>query len=153
MPSPPRRRPSRPPRPPAPPSGLQRVVLALCHAEGWPAPIHECRFAPPRLWRFDLAWPEARLAVEIQGGIFTRGRHVRGASLLREWEKLNTAALMGWAVLLVSTDQVTDGTLRNLLALAILRRYDEQDGLRLMLAGEDVADPVRDGWVGKDGRP
>jgi len=122
LPAMPRARTPRPSPPPRPPSGPARVVLAMCAASGWPAPVYELRFAPPRLWRFDLAWPGARLAVEIQGGIYTFGRHVRGPALLREWEKLNTAALDGWAVLLVSPDQVTDGTLRDWLGRAFAAR-------------------------------
>ena len=37
--------------------------------------------------------------LEVQGGIFIAGRHTRGAELLKEWEKLNTLASMGWRVL------------------------------------------------------
>ena len=130
-----RRAAPRPPRPSPPLSGPARVVIALCQAQGWPAPVPELRFAPPRFWRFDLAWPTARVAVEIQGGIFSRGRHVRGAALLREWEKLNTAALAGWAVLLVSPDQVLDGTLTDWLGLAFARRpWAVPDTPRLQLA-------------------
>lgn len=29
----------------------------------------EYRFAPKRLWRFDFAWPELALALEIEGGV------------------------------------------------------------------------------------
>ena len=130
-----RRAAPRPPRPPRPASGPARVVVALCDAHGWPLPVPEYPVAPPRRWRFDLAWPAARVAVEIQGGIFTHGRHVRGAALLREWEKLNTAALAGWAVLLVSPDQVLDGTLTAWLGQAFARRpWAVPDGPRLALA-------------------
>ena len=72
-------------------------MLAL-KAAGLPAPIDEFRFAPPRRWRFDYAWPEHSLALEIQGGIWIGGRHSRGAALIKEWEKLNTAAELGWRV-------------------------------------------------------
>ena len=65
---------------------------------GW---VAEFRFHPARRWRFDFANPGAawRLAVEIEGGIFSRGRHTRGAGFLRDCEKYNTAALHGWTVL------------------------------------------------------
>ena len=65
------------------------------------APQFEFRFHPPRKWRFDIAWPEQRVAVEVQGGIWTAGRHNRGAAMLKEWEKLNTAACDGWRILYV----------------------------------------------------
>ena len=32
-----------------------------------PEPTRELVFAPPRKWRFDFAWPEHLVAVEIDG--------------------------------------------------------------------------------------
>lgn len=61
--------------------------------------VAEHRFAPPRRWRFDFAVPVHRIAIEVQGGLFTGGRHSRGPALMKEHEKLNTAAAMGWRVL------------------------------------------------------
>jgi hypothetical protein len=54
------------------------TFAVILEAAGIPAPIREYRFAPPRRWRFDLAWPSLRLALEIEGGTWTGGRHVRG---------------------------------------------------------------------------
>jgi len=39
--------------------------------------------------------------LEIEGGIWTGGRHNRSAGFLRDMEKYNTAASMGWRVLRV----------------------------------------------------
>ena len=72
---------------------------AVCTAAGLPRPVPELRFAAPRRWRFDWAWPSLRIALEVQGGIFSGGRHVRGAALLKEMEKLNAAAIAGYRVL------------------------------------------------------
>lgn len=94
------------------------IVAALCRAHGWPQPVAEHLFAFPRRWRFDLAWPDTQLAIEIQGGLFIQGRHTRGAALLHEMEKLNAAAVAGWRVLLVTPQQLTDGTTTALLAHA-----------------------------------
>lgn len=84
-----------------------------------PAPAREHRFALPRLWRFDFAWPAQRLALEVQGGIFTGGRHTQGAALLREHEKLNAAAVLGWRVLFCTPRDVANGNATKLVALAI----------------------------------
>jgi very-short-patch-repair endonuclease len=59
----------------------------------------ECRFAPPRRWRFDFANTERKVAIEIEGGAWTGGRHTRGAAFEKDAEKYNTAALLGWIVL------------------------------------------------------
>lgn len=75
------------------------IVTAFFAEYGIPTPVFELRFAPPRRWRFDLCWPEFKIALEVQGGIFVNGRHSRGAALLKEWEKLNTAAVLGWRII------------------------------------------------------
>jgi very-short-patch-repair endonuclease len=61
-----------------------------------PDPVREYRFHPSRRWRFDYAWPNTKIAVEIDGGGFKfgGGKHMQP----RDLEKLNTAASMGWKV-------------------------------------------------------
>ena len=82
----------------------------LCRALKLPEPESEYRFHPVRKWRLDHAWPDRKLAVEVQGGIFSHGRHVRGAAMLKEFEKLNTAAAMGWRFLYFTPGQIADGS-------------------------------------------
>ena len=77
----------------------QDIVSAYFKQCGLPAPVFELRFHSVRRWRFDLAFPDQKVALEVQGGIFTGGRHNRGAAMLKEWVKLNTAAAMGWRLL------------------------------------------------------
>lgn len=69
----------------------------------------EFRFAPPRKWRFDFAWPKIRLAVEVEGATWAQGRHTRGSGFESDLEKYNTAALMGWTVLRFTTKQAKSG--------------------------------------------
>lgn len=94
----------------------QPIVAAICRVYSWPEPVAEHRFDATRRWRFDLAWPERTLAVEVNGGVFMAGRHSRGAGLRNDYEKLNAAQLLGWRVLQVLPEQITDGVLRDLLA-------------------------------------
>jgi very-short-patch-repair endonuclease len=82
------------------------TVADLCVLAGLPEPVAEHRFAAPRRWRFDWAWPQYHLALEIDGGVWTRGRHTRGAGFLRDIEKLNAAAIQGWWVLRTTPDKV-----------------------------------------------
>lgn len=59
----------------------------------------EYRFAAPgRQWRSDIAFPAAKVAVEIDGGIWTYGRHNRAASMLDDMEKGNGYSARGWIV-------------------------------------------------------
>ena len=75
---------------------------------GIPTPEKELQFHPVRKWRFDRAWPDHKVAVEIHGGIWTGGRHTRGRGFLNDREKMNTAQLMGWTVLEVCDKQIED---------------------------------------------
>ena len=63
----------------------------------------EYRFAPPRRWRFDYAWPPEKVALEFDGGqwVAQGGRHNRDS----DREKLLEAAALGWIVLRISNQQ------------------------------------------------
>jgi|SRR3990167_657357 len=61
--------------------------------------VREFQFCPSRRWRADYAWPGHGLLVEIDGGVWTQGRHTRGAGFTSDQEKMNAAALLGFSVL------------------------------------------------------
>lgn len=65
------------------------------------SPIRQYRFHEKRRWRFDFAWPESLLGVEIQGGTAMRSRsgHTSISGIQKDYEKLNAAQLAGWRVL------------------------------------------------------
>ena len=69
----------------------------------------EYKFHPLRKWRFDFALAKG-IAVEVDGGIWSLGRHVRGKGFEGDCEKVNEAALLGWRVLRFSTGMVKNGT-------------------------------------------
>jgi len=68
---------------------------------GLPAPVAEVMFAPGRKFRFDYAWPEYRVALEVEGGVWTGGRHTRGAGYAKDCEKYSIAASLGWLIVRV----------------------------------------------------
>ena len=70
----------------------------------------EYQFHPERKWRFDFAWPDMLFAVEIEGGIWTGGRHVRGQGFEGDLIKYNEATMLNWWVMRFSTTQVKNGT-------------------------------------------
>lgn len=76
---------------------------------GLPKPVAEFRFHPTRRWRFDYAWPDRSIAVEVDGAVWTGGRHTRGAGVEKDCEKYAEALLAGWRVLRVTTGQVKSG--------------------------------------------
>jgi very-short-patch-repair endonuclease len=69
----------------------------------------EYRFHPFRKWRFDGAWPDRMVAVEIDGGYFVQGRHSRGAGQIADNEKINVAQSLGWRVYRFTPQQVKSG--------------------------------------------
>ena len=90
------------------PTDYSRRFQAQCRMAGFPVPEIEVRFHPTRKWKFDCAWPDRMIAVEIEGGIWIRGRHNRGAGYLKDMEKYNAAAKLGWRVFRFGTGQVHD---------------------------------------------
>lgn len=85
------------------------TLLLHLKARGLPMPINEYKFHDTRRWRFDMCWPEEMLAVECDGGVWSQGRHVRGAGYENDCEKLNVAAELGWRVLRFTTGMIRSG--------------------------------------------
>lgn len=73
---------------------------------GWES---QYRFHEARRWRFDFAFPASMVALEIDGGIWSGGRHTRGLGFSKDVEKLNEATLLGWRVLRATGDHVMSG--------------------------------------------
>jgi len=59
----------------------------------------EFRFHPTRKWSADFAIPSAKLLVEIEGAVWTNGRHTRGSGFIGDMAKYNAAACLGYRVL------------------------------------------------------
>ena len=74
-----------------------------------PTPVREYVFAPPRRWRFDFAFPDRMIAVEIDGGTWINGRHNRGAGYAKDAQKYNAAVIHGWRVLRFPGESVENG--------------------------------------------
>ena len=69
----------------------------------------EFQFHPTRKWRADFHIKNTKLLIEVEGGIWSGGRHTRGKGYLGDMEKYNAATMMGFQVLRFSTEQVTSG--------------------------------------------
>lgn len=98
----------------------------VCKSLGLPEPTPEYVFAPPRKWRLDWAWPADKIAVEVEGGAWIGGRHTRGAGYVKDMEKYNTAALLGWLLLRVTPQQISSGVAFGLLERAFKKGKGNQ---------------------------
>ena len=99
-------------------SNLERSFLTWWRrfAPDAPEPVAEYRFAAAHVglgpgirkrlkaaglqdWRFDFCWfVPHNIAVECDGGIYTGGRHTRGAGFEGDIRKINAAQRLGWVV-------------------------------------------------------
>lgn len=104
-------------------SKAEESMAVQIRAVKLPAPKREHRFAAPRRWRFDFAWPDRWVALEVEGGTHSGGRHVRGDGFERDCEKYNAAALRGWTVLRVTSAMVRDGRALALVEAALAVRF------------------------------
>lgn len=66
----------------------------------------EYKFCQTRKWRFDYANFDLKVAIEIEGGAYTNGRHTRGKGFINDMEKYNMAIELGWVVLRYTPDQM-----------------------------------------------
>jgi very-short-patch-repair endonuclease len=100
-------------------SNLEEALALHIRAAGLPPPVREHRFHPVRRWRLDFCWPEERLAVEVEGGIWTQGRHTRPSGYVADCEKYNHLTLMGWRLLRVTGDMIRKGEALQLIERAL----------------------------------
>lgn len=91
-----------------------------CRALLMPEPVAEYRFEPKRRWRLDWAWPDRKVALEVEGGVWIRGRHSRGAGMVKDMEKYNALAVAGWRLLRVTPQMVDNGEAALVAAKALL---------------------------------
>jgi very-short-patch-repair endonuclease len=90
-------------------SELEELFAFQVKATGLPEPEREAAVIPGRKFRFDFAWLEQRLLVEVNGGTYTKGAHSTGQGIARDYEKANLAVLQGWRVLSFDGKSVKSG--------------------------------------------
>ncbi len=86
-----------------------QLLLLHIKAEGLPQPTLEYKFHKTRKWRFDMAFMGYLVAAEIDGGVWVQGRHTRGSGYVKDLEKMNAAAELGWLVFRFTPEMVESG--------------------------------------------
>lgn len=90
--------------------------------EGLPIPVREFKFHPVRKWRIDFCWPEIKLALECEGGVWSGGRHTRGSGFLKDIAKYNEITLAGFRLLRCTPQMIKSGDIFEVLRRAINER-------------------------------
>ena len=88
--------------------GLALAMYQQMRAVGL-EPEREHKFHQTRKWRFDFAFPARLVALEVDGGTFSGGRHTRGNGYAEDCVKLAEAGILGWRVLRATSQQVKSG--------------------------------------------
>lgn len=91
------------------------------------APVMEYQFHPTRKWRFDYAFPGTKVALEVEGGVHTAGRHIRPRGFLNDMEKYNAAATLGWLVLRTTPDQLRTYRTIEMIKTAMLQHINTSE--------------------------
>jgi hypothetical protein len=72
---------------------------------GWGL-VSEYKFAEGRRFRFDFYHPSG-IAIELEGGVWTRGRHTRPSGFLNDMEKYNLASSKGILVFRIPSHDIS----------------------------------------------
>lgn len=99
---------------------IRDVFTTICRTDLKVECVKEYKFHPTRRWRFDYAIPEHKIALEVEGGVWTGGRHTSPKGFLGDIEKYNTATLMGWRVFRTTPDELYKLSTINIIKAAIL---------------------------------
>ena len=106
----------------------EQIFLLMVKGRGLRTPVAEYKFHDVRKFRLDYAWPEQKVGLEVDGGIWTGGAHGRGTGITRDQEKTNLAAGLGWRILRCTpSNLMSDETLGH-IERALQWRTERADG-------------------------
>lgn len=106
------------------------LVALLIHYSDGTQPEREYRFHLPedgekqRRWRFDIAYPDAKIAFEVDGGTWSGGRHVNPIGYEKDCEKFNMAVAQGWRVFRLTPKMITEEYIQTLVVAMNLVNED-----------------------------
>ena len=98
----------------------------LLRAEGIGEFVREYPAIAGRRFRFDFAWPDDRVLLEIQGGTWVKSGHTTGQGIRRDCEKSNLAQLQDWTCLHFTAGMIDDGTAMKHVKLALEWAREQQ---------------------------
>jgi len=110
---------------------LQIVAKGLHNAGGY---ARDFKFHPARKWLFDFAWPEWKVAIEVEGiggkakvgpdGNGGIGRHQTNGGIRGDIEKYFEARMLGWDVMRITTAMAKSGSTFDRIADILQQRRD-----------------------------
>jgi very-short-patch-repair endonuclease len=105
---------------------VRDVFTVICKTDLKVECVKEFKFHPVRKWRFDYAIPEHKIALEVEGGVWSGGRHTSPKGFLGDIEKYNTATLMGWRVFRTTPEDLYKTATIKLIKTAISGEFSPE---------------------------
>lgn len=102
--------------------GKQDQFMMLSLLELKILPWREFYFTTERQFRLDYAFPEYKIGLEINGGVWSKGNsgHSSGTGIKRDYEKNNLLQSLGWKTITITPDQLMTTYTLNLISTMML---------------------------------
>lgn len=86
--------------------------------------VQQYRFCPDRKFQADFAWPDKKILVELEGGIWRRGggAHSHPSNILRDIEKQTLAAYHGFRVFRFEENSIKSWSAARMMAEVLNRQ-------------------------------
>ncbi len=107
---------------------LVRGLLFDLKQERLLTPVTEHEFARSlgRKWRFDAAYVEEKIAIEIEGGTGWKrdapSRHLTPSGFSEDARKYNEASILGWVLIRLTPTMLRDGSALDFIERALKAR-------------------------------
>lgn len=98
--------------------GAYPMMDTLCKAHGLPTPVHEFKFDDSRRWRVDYCF-DGWLCLEVEGGVWTEGRHTTGQGFMEDLQKYNELTIAGYSLVRCTPADIQSGAAFDLVRRAL----------------------------------
>lgn len=104
------------------------LFIAILRSELKEEVVTEYKFHPQRKFRFDIAIPKWKVAIEVEGGVYTSSvAHSSVTGILRDMEKYNLATEEEWRVLRYTPEQTKkSATLEQIKKVVLITKVNER---------------------------
>jgi len=76
-----------------------------------------------RKYRFDFCHEGSRVAIELQGGVYSRGAHVRPDGYKKDCQKALLARELMWTTVALTGDMITEDYINRIIDLCLSRQF------------------------------
>ena len=119
-------------------SELEDILMMQIQQAGLPMPVREYRFHPIRKWRADFAYPDRKLLIEVEGGLYGKSRHTTVSGMLEDAVKYNEATKLGYRLLRFVSPQITGGRIRRGTKIIVVDAHEAVNTIRHIIEKQEA---------------